>query len=67
MCCWELFLGPTDTIGSSDTDLVGIINSQCVWRHSGCPARFNPDVPNPAQSSTAYGHLSISKGKFQYT
>lgn len=61
------FLGPTDTMGNSDTGLAVVINSQCLWRQSLCPAQFNPGVPDLAQSSTAYGHLSIAKGKFHFT
>lgn len=54
-------------MGSSDTDLARVFNSQCLWRQSLCPAQLNPGVPDLAQSSTAYGHPSIAKGKFHYT
>lgn len=67
MSCWELILGPTATVGSSDADLAGVINSLCLWRKNVCPALFNPAVSNLAQFSTAYCYLSIAKGKFHYT
>lgn len=67
MSYWELTLGPTATIGSSDTDLAGVIISQCLWRQNESPALSNPAVSTLAQFSTAYCHLSVAKGQFHYT